>query len=145
MSSATMLRDLIASRTAVAPPVGSNSFVPAEVLQNAGRLTRADVDACDFGVVKIDDTATILLFNLYEGELASLTPSQAEGKKFFTQIGPCANNGLFFGAFKRGVAANNLNVTFPYTFTYRMKPTNVLIHLYRDNASKTNWIFVKKA
>ncbi len=143
MTTASMLRDRISSRNAA--PASPSSFVPQEVLQNAGRLTRADVDSFDFGVVKVADDATILLFNQYESDLASVTPPQAEGKKFFTQIGPCANNGLFFGAFKRGVASNNLNVTFPYTFTYRMKPTNVIIHLYRDNASKTNWIFVKKA
>lgn len=145
MSTATMLRDRLANRAPAPSPMAPASFVPPEVLQNAGRLTRADVDACDFGVVKLADDATILLFNQYESELASVAPSNAEGKKFFTQIGPCANNGLFFGAFKRGVAANNLNTTFPYTFTYRMKPTNVNIHLYRDNASKTNWVFVKKA
>ncbi len=144
MTTASMLRDRIASRSTAPAPLASSSFVPAEVLQNAGRLTRADVDSFDFGVVKLADDATIQLFNLYESELAAVSPPQAEGKKFFTQIGPCANNGLFFGQFRRGVAANNLNVTFPYTFTYRMKPTNVLIHLYRDNSSKTNWIFVKK-
>ncbi len=143
MTTATMLRDRIASRGA--PSAGPTSFVPQDVLQNCARLTRGDVDSFDFGVVKIADDATIQLFNQYEAELASVPPSTAEGKKFFTQIGPCANNGLFFGAFKRGVASNNLNVTFPYTFTYRMKPTNVMIHLYRDNASRTNWIFVKKA
>ena len=30
-----------------------------------------------------------------------------------------------------------------YVFTYKMKPTNVMIHLYHDPSSKTNWIFVK--
>ena len=145
MSTATMLRDRLANRTTSPAPVGSNSFVPAEVLQNAGRLTRADVDPVDFRVVKIEDSGTIWVYNQYEAGMASVSGPQAAGKKFFTQIAPCSNNGLFFGAFKRGVAASNLNVTFPYTFTYRMKPTNVLIHLYRDNASKTNWVFVKKA
>jgi photoactive yellow protein len=138
-----MMGSRIAPRAAAS--LSPSSFVPQEVLQNAANLTRADVNACDFGVVKVDDNATILLFNQYEADLAGVSPAQAEGKKFFTQIGPCANNGLFFGSFKKGVAANNLNVLFPYTFTYKMKPTNVMIHLYRDNASKTNWIFVKKA
>lgn len=121
------------------------SFVPANILQSAASISRQEADACDFGIVKVDDTGVIQLYNRYEADLAGVAPSEAEGKNFFTQIAPCSNNSLFFGTFKKGVAAGNLNVTFPYTFTYKMKPTNVNIHLYRCSASNTNWIFVKKA
>ena len=69
----------------------------------------------------------------------------AEGKNFFTQVAPCTNNGLFFGTFKKGVAANNLNVSFPYTFTFKMRPTNVKIHMFRDPNSRKNFVFVARA
>jgi len=123
----------------------AGTFVPNEIFNMLANLGRADADACDFGVVKVDDQGKILLYNRYESELAGIAPSAAEGKNFFTQIAPCTNNGLFFGSFKKGVAANNLNVAFPYTFTYKMSPTNIRAHLYRDQASKTNWIFVAKS
>ncbi|MDX2116339.1 MAG: photoactive yellow protein [Planctomycetota bacterium] len=144
MSTATMLRDRIAGRTP-SPAAAPSSFVPPEVFGACGSLTRADVDSFDFGAVKVDDAGKILLYNRCQSELAGVAPATAEGKNFFTQVAPCSNNGLFFGAFKRGVAAGSLNTTFPYTFTYKMKPTNVQIHLYRDNASKTNWIFISKS
>lgn len=143
MTTATTLRDRIASRAPA--PTGPASFVPPEMFSMLANVSRADVDGLDFGVVKVDDAGKIVLYNRYESELAGVAPATAEGKNFFTQIAPCSNNGLFFGAFKRGVAANSLNVTFPYTFTYKMKPTNVKIHLYRCANTKTNWIFVQKA
>lgn len=123
----------------------NGTFVPNDVLANIGNLNRDQADACDFGVVKVDDSGKILLYNKYESDLAGVAPSTAEGKSFFTQIAPCTNNGLVFGSFKKGVAGGQLNVTFPYTFTYKMKPTNIQLHLYRDSGSSTNWVFVKKA
>lgn len=123
----------------------AGTFVPADILGNLANLSREQADACDFGIVKVDDSGKIQLYNRYESELADVSPSDAEGKSFFTQIAPCTNNSLFFGTFKKGVAANNLNVAFPYTFTYKMKPTNINIHMLRDPNSKTNWVFVKTA
>lgn len=122
-----------------------NTFVPNELFGLLGTLGRTDADACDFGVVKVDDTGRILLYNRAESELTGVAPSTAEGKSFFTQIAPCTNNALFFGTFKKGVAAGALNVCFPYTFTFKMKPTNVKVHMFRDQASATNWIFVARA
>ena len=120
------------------------SFVPDSVLQKLAALHRTEADTLDFGVVKVDDAGVIHLFNKYESELAGIAPNDAIGKNYFTQLAPCTNNRLFFGRFKDGVAANSLHVALPYTFTYKMRPTNVQIHLYRDGATKTNWIFVKK-
>ena len=123
----------------------AGTFVPNEFFAMLGNLSRSDADAADFGVVKVDDQGNIQLYNRYESQLAGIAPNAAEGKNFFTQIAPCTNNGLFFGSFKKGVAAGNLNVAFPYTFTYKMTPTNIRAHLYRDQASGTNWVFVAKA
>lgn len=121
-----------------------SSFVPETILQKVATLQRQDADALDFGIVKVDDTGVVQLYNKYESELAGIAPKEAEGRNFFTQVAPCTNNRLFYGRFKDGVAANNLNVALPYTFTYKMRPTNVQIHMYRDSATKTNWVFVKK-
>jgi photoactive yellow protein len=122
-----------------------NSFVPAELLSNLASLSRQEADSFDFGIIKVDDSGKIQLYNQTQANFAGITPSHAEGKNFFTQIAPCSNNGLFFGSFKKGVAAGQMNLTFPYTFTFKMKPTNVNIHMYRDPGSKTNWVFCKPA
>lgn len=141
--STTMLRNQIMNRTAA--PAAPGSFVPPELFGMLGNLSRADADACDFGVIKLDDAGKVVMVNRYQSDLGGVAIPQFEGKHYFTQIAPCTNNGLFFGSFRKGVAANSLNITFPYTFTFKMKPTNVRVHLYRDAATRTNWVFCQRA
>lgn len=121
------------------------SFVDASTLNNLGSLTREQADKCPYGIVKVDPTGKILLYNHYEASLAGVAPSAAEGKNFFTEIAPCTNNKLVMGRFKKGLEAGELDVEFNYTFTYKMKPTNVKLHLKHDKASGTNWVFVQAA
>lgn len=121
------------------------SFVPDELFGRLGSLSRSEFDSLPFGAVKVDDSGRIVQYNQTQANFAGITPSHAEGKNFFTQVAPCSNNGLFFGSFKKGVAAGQLNLTFPYTFTFKMKPTNVNIHLFHCQSTKTNWVFCKPA
>lgn len=144
MSSVAMLRDRLANRNPRPRSSSQGQFVPDDVLANLANLTRADADACDFGIIQVDDSSRVLLYNQYQGNLANMTASQVEGRSFFGEIAPCTNTSLFAGIFKKGVAANNLNVMFPYVFNYKLQPTPVNIHLYRDNATRTNWIFVQR-
>lgn len=119
------------------------SFVDNNVLANLGGLSRETADRAPFGVVKVDPSGKILMYNHYESQLAGVLPSAAEGKNFFTEIAPCTNNKLVFGRFKKGLEAGELDTEFNYTFTYKMKPTNVKLHLKHDKSSNTNWIFVQ--
>jgi len=120
------------------------SFVTAEIGSNLANLSRDAADAADFGIVKVDDEGKIELYKKYEAELAGVTPAAAEGRNFFTEIAPCTNNKLFHGRFQSGVAADELDSEFNYTFTYKLRPTNVAIHMKRDPETKSNWVFVKK-
>jgi photoactive yellow protein len=121
------------------------SFVDSNLLSNLGGMSREHADRAPYGVVKVDATGKILLYNHYEAQLAGVAPSAAEGKNFFTEIAPCTNNKLVFGRFKKGLEAGELDAEFNYTFTYKMKPTNVKLHLKHDKASGTNWVFVQAA
>lgn len=120
------------------------SFVTPDILSKLGSLSRTDIDNAPYGIVKVDNSGKILLYNRYESELAGVATATAEGKNFFTEVAPCTNNKLFFGKFKSGVEVSDLNSAFNYTFTYKMKPTNVQIHLVHDKSTKTNWVFVQK-
>ena len=115
-----------------------------EIIGNIGYITREFADSKDFGIVKVDDTGIIQLYNKYESELAGVPVANAEGRNFFTQVAICTNNRLFYGKFKDGVQKKQLDASFYYVFTYKMKPTNVVIKLYRDQNTQTNWIFIKK-
>ena len=115
-------------------------FISQAVRAQAAHMTREDADALPYGAIKLDDLGRILIYNVWESELAGFDPADAEGSLFFTELAPCTNNRLFFGRFREGVAANEMDVVFPYTFTYRMRPTLVTIHLLRTES--VNWLFV---
>lgn len=122
---------------------------PSISLQTDGigeRLQHANEEAlndADFGIIRLDDEGVVQFFNQYESELSGVAPKEAEGQDFFTQVAPCTNNRLFRGRFKKGVRRGELDETFTYTYTYKMRPTLVDVHLYRDS-SGNNWIMVKE-
>ncbi|MDX2146564.1 MAG: photoactive yellow protein [Planctomycetota bacterium] len=125
--------------------VPANTFVPPEMFNMLGNITRNDIDACDFGVIQLDDTGNVVMVNRYQSDLGGVPVPSFEGKHWFTKIAPCTNNSLIYGTFKKGVAANNLNVVIPYTFTFKMKPTNVRLHLFRDTRTGKNFVFCVRA
>lgn len=120
-----------------------SKFIDTNTLGKLGTLTQSEADAAPFGIVKVDQNGKILLYNKYESELANVPIQTAVGKNFFTEVAICTNNRIFYGRFKEGMVTGDLDIAFNYVFTYKMKPTNVVIHLYHDQSSDSNWIFVK--
>ncbi len=118
------------------------SFVAPQFISKIPAIDRSAADAQPYGVVQVDDQGVIKLYNKWESEMAGVPISVAEGSNFFTQVAACTNNRLVYGKFKDGVARNDLDTEFNYTFTYKMKPTNVRIRLYRHAGSGSNWVFV---
>jgi photoactive yellow protein len=122
----------------------SDTFVDKQVLDNLGSLNEQNIEKLPYGVVKLDDDGNIELYNQYNYEhFADFQGKSVIGKNYFEEVAPCSNNFIFSGRFKRGVENDFLNSVFDYCFTYKMMPTNVRIHLYRDPDTKTNWIFLK--
>ena len=121
------------------------SFVPQEILNKLANLNQSEADALPFGVVKVDNEGQVSIYNKWESDMAGVARDQAIGQNFFKEVAPCTNNRLVFGKFKKGVEKGKLDSVVPYTFTYRMNPTNVDLHLYHDSSSKSNWVFVRTA
>lgn len=106
--------------------------MPAEALNDA-----------PFGIVRVDDDGVVEFYNEYESNLSGVDPDDAEGRNFFTELAPCSNNRIFQGRFKKGMRHGELDERFTYTFTYKMKPTLVDVHMYRDETGQ-NWIMIRK-
>lgn len=120
------------------------SFVSDEVIENLDKMTRLQADQLPFGVSQVDDEGNIIMYNKYNREEFIKLDEAPEGKNFFGEIAPCANNFMFKGRFSRGVQNDNLDTEFDYVFTYKMMPTKVRVRMYREPNSQTNWIFVIK-
>lgn len=123
----------------------NDTFVPAELLRNLPRMKQSQLDMLDFGCVQVDDSGLVISYNRWESEFASVPQDQAIGKNFFRQLAPCTNNRLVFGKFKTGIEAGVLDAVLSYAFTYKMRPTLVKVHLYRDPETRSNWVLVKRA
>lgn len=119
------------------------SFVPVELFDRLDHLDDAALDDLEFGVVKVDDDGVIVHTNRYQCDLSAVPNDRAVGRSYFTDVAPCTNNRLFYGTFRKGVAGRSMNLLFFYTFTYKMSPTEVKVHLYRSSEGN-NWILVKR-
>lgn len=122
----------------------SQHFASDEVLARLPDMDQQERDEQDFGIVEVDDSGKVVSYNRYESELSGVDQSSTHGKNFFTQIAPCTNNRLFYGRFKRGVQAAEMDAQIPYTFTYKMRPTNVLVRLFRHPDTSANFVLVQK-
>jgi photoactive yellow protein len=125
------------------PTVDDLHFEDDDLGEKLRHASDEQLDNAPFGVIQIDDEGTVEFFNQYEAELSGMDPDEVVGRNFFTQVAPCTNNRLFRGRFKKGVRRGDLDETFTYTYTYKMRPTLVDVHLYRDEVGN-NWITVQK-
>ena len=111
-------------------------------ISHLATLSDEELDALPYGVVGIDDDGVITRYNATEANFSNHSADRVMGRNFFTKIAPCTNNRLVFGAFREGMASGNLDVKIPYTFTYVMRPTNVVMHLVRCGETRSNWILI---
>jgi len=124
-------------------PVEDLHFEDEDLADKLRRASEEQIDNAPFGVIQVDDEGIVEFFNQYESDLSGMDPDEVTGRNFFTQVAPCTNNRLFRGRFKKGVRRGELDETFTYTYTYKMRPTLVDVHLYRDKDGN-NWITVQK-
>ena len=119
------------------------SFDDEGVGEELRHASEEELNGAPFGIIQLDDTGVVQFYNHYESNLSGVDSEDAVGTNFFTELAPCSNNPLFLGRFKDGVREGGLDEYFTYTFTYKMRPTLVDVHLYRDEAGN-NWIMIQK-
>jgi photoactive yellow protein len=120
-------------------------FVAPDLLAQLPKLKPRELNALPFGCVQVDDSGVVMQYNLWEAEFAGVEQAKAIGVNFFRELAPCTNNRLVYGKFKDGIASGELDATVSYAFTYKMRPTLVDVHLYREPNTQTNWVLVQRA
>lgn len=146
--------DEVASSTDTAPDSDADSdaasdaaaaleFESPNVGEQLKEVSEETLNAADFGIIRLDDDGIVQFFNEYESNLSGVAPEDALGQNYFNELAPCSNNRVFYGRFRDGLNKGEMDEHFTYTFTYKMRPTLVDVHLYRDDAGN-NWIMVRK-
>ena len=120
------------------------SFGADDIENLMSNMTADEIDGLAFGAVELDKTGKVLAYNAVEGDITGRDPKAVLGKNFFKEVAPCTNTDAFFGKFREGVANDNLNTMFQYTFDYNMKPTKVKVHMKKALTGDSYWVFVKR-
>ena len=107
-------------------------------------LPEEEFNALPFGAIKLDAEGCILKYNLYESKLAGRDAQEVIGQNFFTEVAPCTNVQEFAGRYRRGMADQELNVTFPYRFLFPKRIADVEITLILTPDGDSAWVFVKE-
>ncbi len=117
---------------------------PADVtVENLPTMSAVEIDALPFGVIQLDDDGRVVQYNAYEERFAERRREDVVGRNFFSEVAPCTNNRLLYGRFRHGVAQGAMDFELDYTFTYKMRPRVVGLHLFRDRDSGSNWLLVR--
>jgi len=112
------------------------------VLEMVDALSPTELDGLPYGVIQLDRTGRILKYNAVESRLASLSPEDAVGKQFFTEIAPCTRVQEFYGRFKEGVIREVLDTSFKFHFAFKQSPRDVTVRLFFSKRTRTVWVLI---
>lgn len=101
-----------------------------------------DLNQAAFGIIRVNHQGRVTFYNEFEARFSGRSPEQTIGRNFFDEVAPCTRSRLFEGRFKNGVTKDKLDVTFSYTFTYRIRPTLVDVRLLKEK-DDTVWILIR--
>ena len=113
-------------------------------LENRLATDPSRAELLPFGAILVDQQGEVLRFNHVESGISGRNTADVVGKNFFNDIAPCAKGQVFYNHFFRAVADGQVNTMFDYQFDYKMKATNVRIHMKSADASRGIWIFIKR-
>ncbi|GJE00956.1 Bacteriophytochrome [Methylobacterium isbiliense] len=103
-------------------------------------LTSRQIDGLAEGVVQVDSSGTILLYNVAESRFSGRAPERVLGRNFFSEIAPCTRVPDFYGRFREGVRRGLLDETFSFVYGFDPQPLRVRITLRRATAPDRYWI-----
>jgi len=98
------------------------------------------LEEAPFGIVRMDATYTVSIYNRWESQLSGLSPATVLGKVFFTQVAPCTNNYLVAHRYEE---PGDLDAVVDYMFTYRLAPTPVRLRLLKRDGGP-RWLLVER-
>jgi photoactive yellow protein len=111
------------------------------LIERLAMATDAELDALDFGVIKLDSDGRVLAYNVYEQTATGLSRQRVLGRPFFSEIGPCMNNALVA---ERLAGLNELDVMLDYLFTLHLKPTPVRLRLLKSAHLSARFVLVQR-
>ena len=113
----------------------------SDVIYSADALSASELDALPYGMIQLDSSGVIVRYSSAETRLSGLTADQCVGRSFFDEIAPCTHVQEFYGRFRRGVAAQQLDAVFTFRFAF-VPPKDVRIHMFYSKVTRSVWVKV---
>ena len=107
----------------------------------ADALTAEELDALPYGMIQLDPRGTILRYSSAETRLSGLTADECVGRNFFDEIAPCTHVRDFYGRFRQGVEARQLDAVFAFRFAFT-PPKDVRVHMFYSKVTRSVWVKV---
>lgn len=94
-------------------------------------LSVEELNNLPYGVIEMSTDGIVHRYNKYESDAAGLSSESVIGRNFFKEVALCLNDHMvaerFFGA-------KVLDTTFEYVFSFRLRPNNVTLRLFKDKS-----------
>nr|WP_315205643.1 PAS domain-containing protein [uncultured Albidiferax sp.] len=122
------------------------TFNAADMAARLAALSPAELDGLDFGVIGFDADTVVTRYNVYESQVAGLSPERVLGHPLFTVVAPCMNNFLVAQRFEDAeYNAEPLDATIDYVLTLRMRPVKVALRLLAEPGLAVRYVLVFRA
>jgi photoactive yellow protein len=110
-------------------------------LYAADQLSSGELDALPYGMIQLDSRGRILRYSQAETRLSGLTADECVGRHFFDEIAPCTHVQEFYGRFRDGVQAGQLDAVFNFRFAF-VPPREVRVHMFYSKVTRSVWVKV---
>ena len=109
----------------------------AEAVQG---LSTEDIDRLPFGVIGLDSSGVVRVFNKTEARLSGRGDRLVHGLLFFVDIAPCMDNGYFKGRIDRARAAGTLDIAFNFIGDFEDRAREISVRA-QSSSDGGIWIF----
>ncbi len=123
------------------------AFADLELMKRLAALDDPGLDELGFGVIGFgkEPDAIVQRYNAFEQRGSGLARTQVVGLPLFSVVAQCMNNYLVAQRFDDAVAAGHeLDVTLDFTFTLRMRPTDVVLRLLSSPAHPLQFVAIRR-
>jgi len=127
------------------PALDPHATVLLHRLRALGGMSREELDALPYGVIRVDGDGRILAYNRTEADLAGTVAADVVGRNFFTDVAPCTDVREFAGRFRAGFERGEMRESFPFVFKLAGGPLYVTISFCRAAGEDAAWILVDPA
>jgi photoactive yellow protein len=122
-------------------PPTARTAPTADAVYDADGLSSAELDALPYGMVQLDSTGRVLRYSSEESRLSGRAAAECVGRDFFHDVAPCTRVAEFYGRFRDGVSARQLDAVFTFRFAFT-PPKEVRIHMFYSAVTRSVWVKV---